>query len=96
MGTFAVRHALAGETGKVMCFERISNAPYLVNIGVVPVEDILQGGIKKFPLEWISSENNDLTQQALDYMVPLIEGEVEYPCKMGMPVHFHFDLTVGK
>lgn len=96
MGTFAVRHALAGETGKVMSFERISNAPYLVNIGVVPVEDILQGGIKKFPLEWISSENNDLTQQALDYMVPLIEGEVEYPCKMGMPVHFHFDLTVGK
>ena len=96
MGTFAVRHALAGETGKVMCFERISNAPYLVNIGVVPVEDILQRGIKKFPLEWISSENNDLTQQALDYMVPLIEGEVEYPCKMGMPVHFHFDLTVGK
>lgn len=93
IGAFAVRRALEGETGSVMAFDRVSDLPYLAEITTVPVERILEGGIKKFPLEWISSENNDLTQEALDYLLPLIEGEVECPVRMGLPVHFRFDLT---
>ncbi len=93
LGTYAVRDALAGETGKVLVFSRVSDSPYLINIETVPVEQVLSAGIKGFPLEWISPENNDLTQKALDYLLPLIDGEVEYSCKAGMPVHFRFDLT---
>lgn len=96
IGACAVRHTLRGESGRVMVFERVCNAPYLVNVGSVPVEDILESGAKKFPLEWISKENNDLTQEALSYLLPLIEGEVPYPSRMGMPVHFQFDLTPSK
>jgi len=93
LGTFAVRNVLGGETGKVLVFTRVSDSPYLINIETVPVEQVLSAGIKGFPLEWISPENNDLTQEALNYLLPLINGEVEYTCKAGMPVHFRFDLT---
>ena len=96
IGVKALHTALSGETGKVMVFERVSDMPYLADIASVPVEDILAGGIKTFPLEWISEENNDLTQAALDYLLPLIEGEVQCPVKMGLPVHFRFDLTPSK
>ena len=93
IGTFAVRNVLNGETGKVLVFSRVSDSPYLINVETVPVEQVLSAGIKGFPLEWISPENNDLTQEALNYLLPLINGEVEYSCKAGMPVHFRFDLT---
>lgn len=93
IGTFAVRNVLSGESGKVLIFSRASNSPYLINIETVPVEQVLSAGVKGFPLEWISPENNDLTQEALDYLLPLINGEVEYTSKSGMPVHFRFDLT---
>lgn len=93
IGTFAVRNVLNGDTGKVLVFNRVSDSPYLINVETVPVEQVLSAGVKGFPLEWISPENNDLTQEALNYLLPLINGEVEYSCKEGMPVHFRFDLT---
>jgi len=96
IGETAVHTALAGETGKIQVFERVSDMPYIAEIKAVPVEDMIAGGIKTFPLEWISEENNDLTQAALDYLLPLIEGEVHCPVKMGLPVHFRFDLTPAK
>ena len=95
MGVQAVHAALSGETGKVLVFKRVCDKPYLADIGLVAVDEVLDG-IKTFPLEWISEENNDLTQSALDYLLPLIEGEVQVPVKMGLPVHFRFDLTPSK
>ena len=48
---------------------------------------------RKVPAEWILPGNKDLSQEAYDYLLPLIAGERSCPVQAGMPVHFHFDKT---
>ncbi len=87
IGTAAVEHALMGETGKVMAFERISNNPYAVDIKSVDANKIANA-IRYFPLEWINDAKNDIKPEALEYILPLIQGEQNLYFKNGMPLHF--------
>ena len=47
---------------------------------------------KKIPLEWIDVENNYVKQDLIDYIKPLIQGEVKQIMKDGLPQH----LTMNK
>ena len=40
-----------------------------------------------FPKEWINNQGNNVTAFALDYFLPLIQGEVNVLMENGMPVH---------
>ena len=42
---------------------------------------------KKIPLEWIDVENNYVKQELIDYLKPLIQGEVKQIYKDGLPQH---------
>ncbi|MCI5801792.1 MAG: 6-phosphofructokinase [Oscillospiraceae bacterium] len=87
IGSHAVRHALAGDTGRVMVMERVSNRPYLINIGLGDVSRIANRE-QLVPREWINKAGNDVTGEMFEYLLPLIEGEVAYPTLNGMPQHF--------
>ncbi len=82
-----VNAALGGETGKMMCFKRESDTPYTVSFTTVDAGEVANHE-KKFPLEWVNETGNGILPPAIDYFMPLIDGESYPVMKNGMPVHF--------
>ena len=91
IGREAVKAALTyGESGVMMAFRRISNNPYRVEIVTADISKIANQE-KKFPREWINPEGNNVTVDALNYFLPLIQGEPQLEFRNGIPVHFRLD-----
>jgi len=91
IGREAVKAALTyGESGVMMAFRRISNNPYRVEIVSADISKIANQE-KKFPREWINPEGNNVTVDALNYFLPLIQGEPQLEFRNGIPVHFRLD-----
>ena len=87
IGRHALRAALDGETGKMMYFRRVSNMPYAVTIEMTDAKNVANLE-KKFPQKWIVPEQNQVTDSAVKYFLPLIQGEVNICKRNGLPVHF--------
>lgn len=87
IGSAGVKAALAGKTGKMMIFKRISDVPYVVTVDSVDAHDAANKE-KFFPAQWLSEDGNDVNPEAVRYFLPLIQGEVKIAMKNGMPVHF--------
>ena len=91
IGRGAIKAALTyGESGVMMAFRRISNNPYRVEIVTADISKIANQE-KKFPREWINPEGNNVTVDALNYFLPLIQGEPQLEFRNGIPVHFRLD-----
>ena len=91
IGREAVKAALTyGESGVMMAFRRISNNPYRVEIVTADISKIANQE-KKFPREWVNPEGNNVTVDALNYFLPLIQGEPQLEFRNGIPVHFRLD-----
>ena len=86
IGSAAVKAALSGESGKMMCFKRVSDNPYKVEIISADAKDIANGE-KKFPKEWINEDGNNVNNDAFAYFIPLIKGENTIKTKNGLPLH---------
>lgn len=93
IGRHALKAALDGETGKMMYFRRVSDMPYAVTISMTDAVNIANLE-KMFPKEWISPERNQVTDAAISYFLPLIQGEVNIMMKNGIPVHFQRPLQM--
>ena len=90
IGEGAVRHALVGETGKMMTFRRVKNADtYTVEVYSEDIAEIANK-VRKIPAAFIGEDGVSVTSKCLDYMLPLIQGEVSPIYEDGMPVHFSF------
>lgn len=87
IGTAAVYAALSGLSGKVMVFERVSNNPYTVIISNVDASEVANK-VRYFPPEWINAQGNDVTEKAIEYILPLIQGEQDIHYINGIPLHF--------
>lgn len=91
IGRAAVSAALEyGKSGVMMIFRRISNNPYRVEIDTADIAKIANQE-KKFPREWINTDGNNVTIDALNYFLPLIQGEPEIEYRNGIPVHFRLN-----
>lgn len=87
IGGAAVKAMLDGMSGKMMMFKRVSNHPYNVRIECVDIEKVANK-VKYFPLEWISESGCDVTPEAIEYTLPLIQGEQNFTYKNGVPQHY--------
>ncbi|MDD4843652.1 MAG: 6-phosphofructokinase [Anaerotignum sp.] len=87
LGMAAADYAIAGGTGKMAAVKRISTKPYRFEIDFVEIEKIANQ-VKTIPLDWINQEGNDVTQEMIDYLLPLIQGELPCTYENGVPVHF--------
>lgn len=87
IGGAAVGAALNGQSGIMMAFKRVSNHPYNMRIETVDVKEVANR-VKYFPIEWINERGNDVTQEAIDYCLPLIQGEQNIRITNGIPKHF--------
>ena len=84
----AVKTAVAGGTGKMMMFRRIHDTPYTVRIETVDVNEVANKE-KKFPKKWINDAGNSVKDEAVNYFLPLIQGEQTIRIKNGVPIHYH-------
>lgn len=86
LGAAAADYCISGGTGKMACIKRKSNAPYRISIDFVEIDKIANA-VKQVPNEWINAEGNDVTQEMIDYLLPLVQGELPCTFSHGVPVH---------
>lgn len=83
-GAYAVKYACQGETDKMVIFERKPGDKYEIEYKLMPI-DLAANTEKKIPAEWVTSDGTGLTQDFIDYALPLIQGEVRMPLEDGLP-----------
>jgi 6-phosphofructokinase 1 len=84
VGVKAVETALAGESGLAMALDRVSNNPYQVEVIKVPAEKIANK-VKLLPEKYINQEQNGVNKEFKDYVLPLIQGEIEMQYMDSLP-----------
>lgn len=87
IGAAAVDAALAGKTGRVLVFKRVRNDPYSVVTEDVPA-GMIANKVRYFPREWITPGGSNVTDDAVSYFLPLIQGERSVCFENGVPAHF--------
>ena len=87
LGAFAAVSAIRGESGKMSALKRMLGDNYQVEIVLADLSKIANVE-KTVPLEWITEDGHDITEELVDYLRPLIQGEVRTPYKDGVPEHF--------
>ena len=92
IGEEAVIAALRGENGVMLIFERVSDEPYLVRIGTVPVEECANI-VKDVPREWII-DGCDVSDELIKYVRPLLSGRTPVIEKDGVPSYMVLDKTL--
>lgn len=83
-GAFAVQSALAGKTGLMVAFDRVSDAPYQMECSLKDV-NIICNQEKTVPLDWITNDGSDIAEAFITYAKPLIQGDVTVPKQDGLP-----------
>lgn len=88
IGQQAVISAKNGESAIMMIFKRISNKPYLTEIQSENIENIANAE-RGIPIDWINEDHNGIKKELYNYMLPLIQGEVELKYKNGIPSYIN-------
>jgi 6-phosphofructokinase 1 len=83
-GEAAFKAAEAGETDKMVAFERAPGPNYECKTVLVDLADVANVE-KKIPRAWINEAGNGLLQPFIDYALPLIQGESKVPMADGVP-----------
>ena len=84
MGKAAVELALEGKNGVMPIIVRESGSEYRWSVGEAPLAEVANIE-KKMPREFINEAGLNITQQARDYLAPLIQGEAHPPYENGIP-----------
>ena len=95
-GQAAVENAVAGVTDKMIAFERIyEDGKYVCKTKLLNLTDVANTE-KKVPLEWINADGNGMTQEFVDYALPLIQGEPNRPTVDSLPRFAHLKKVLAK
>ncbi|MGL4798719.1 MAG: 6-phosphofructokinase [Cellulosilyticaceae bacterium] len=86
IGKEASKRGARGVTGEMVCYKRMSNEPYYCDIISYTIEDIANKE-KVVPREWINAAGNDVTDELITYMRPLIQGETLVSYADGVPAY---------
>lgn len=80
----------------MVAFERgEKNGQYICNVKLLPLESVANFE-KKVPLEWIVSEGNQVTDEFIDYVLPLIQGEPERVMEASLPRYARLKKVLAK
>ena len=88
LGKKAVALSEEGVTASMVTMNRISDAPYQIEYGYTEIKHIANEA-KSVPTEWINNAGNDINQPLIDYLTPLIQGEVDITYENGIPVYMN-------
>ena len=87
LGNAAADRVINGFSGEMACIKRTSNKPYQIEVVFSPINKIANR-VKFVPREWITEQGNDVTHELIDYVMPLVQGEMPVTYHNGIPVHF--------
>lgn len=85
LGEKALQYATNGHSGEMACLIRRSDEPYRIQYSSVPV-GLVANVERKIPDDWIVPQGNDVTNEMLNYLKPLITGETDVRYENGIPV----------
>ncbi len=91
VGGATVKAADEGSSGVMVVIDRVSDDPYQSATGVYDVHRIANGE-KVVPREWINKAGNYVTDEFLDYVRPLIQGQYSPVMVEGIPRHLSMNL----
>ncbi|NCC68076.1 MAG: 6-phosphofructokinase [Clostridia bacterium] len=95
-GKAAVDAAVAGETDKMVAFERdMSNGKYACKVKLIPLSDVANYE-KKVPADWIVPEGNNVNEKFIEYVLPLIQGQPERPTEQSLPHYAKLKKVLAK
>lgn len=83
-GQTAVKEAVAGKTDFMVGFECDRTNGYKCSIKLIALDDVANKE-KTIPNEWITADGVGVTQDFIDYALPLIQGETPLPKEDGLP-----------
>ncbi|MBP3582942.1 MAG: 6-phosphofructokinase [Clostridia bacterium] len=86
VGSAAVKYATEGKTGIMATIDRAEGEEYSVTFGYRDISTIANA-VRGVPDEYINAEANGITEAGLNYLKPLIIGEVDIKYLNGMPEH---------
>lgn len=87
LGMKALQCAVEGISGQMASLRRKDTSAYEIELISVPIEKVANTE-KKVPLDLINPAGNDVTDEMMAYLKPLIQGEVSVKYKEGIPMHF--------
>ena len=95
-GRCAVESAVAGKTDCMVAFKcSRDGGAYRCETELLPLSEVANYE-KKVPLEWINAAHNGVTQDFIDYALPLIQGAPERPTEMSLPRYAKLKKVLAK
>ncbi|MBQ2729378.1 MAG: 6-phosphofructokinase [Clostridia bacterium] len=85
VGAAAAAAAVSGKTGCMMAMDRASG-DYAVEFNAKEIAGIANA-VRSVPREMINEKDNYVTDECLNYILPLIQGETTNKYENGLPVH---------
>lgn len=85
VGKAAVEAAVNGVSGKMMTLVRTSSEPYTCVPGYEDIDKIANK-VRDVPASFINERGNGITDEGINYLLPLIQGESYPEYENGMPV----------
>ena len=85
-GEEATRAASEGQSGIMVLLKRVSNLPYICVTDTADVHSIANLA-KPVPKSMINENGDYVTQEFIDYVTPLVQGEVSQLTVNGLPRH---------
>lgn len=86
IGKKAIEAGLNKETGVMLCFERLKTKEYICKVSTFDINKIANEE-KKVPIEFINIENASLSKECIEYLKPLIDGELSIIMTSSLPRH---------
>ena len=86
VGGAAVKAADEGDTGKMVVIDRVSDDPYMSAAGIYDVHKIANNE-KVVPRNWVNKDGSYVTQEFVNYVEPLIQGDYQPFMVNGLPQH---------
>lgn len=86
VGGAAVKAADEGDSGKMVVIDRVSDDPYMSAAGIYDVHRIANNE-KLIPRSWVNEEGTYVTDEFINYVEPLIQGDYQPFMVNGLPQH---------
>ena len=90
VGKSAAHLAKDGKSGVMATILRKPGESYSAEFGYADIS-LIANEVKGVPVAYINERGNGITKEGIDYILPLIVGEVNIPYENGLPKHFKID-----
>ena len=86
VGFLAAKAAIEGRSGEMICIEVKSREPYIAQYDMFDIHEVANVE-RKVPKRWIINDGTYISDEYVDYVRPLIMGNLQPYTAAGVPIH---------